>query len=103
MGPSGFADVTSSGVGEDRIDVIRTGPGRTIPIENPDFNVRSLRGNAVFRWEYRPGSTLFVVWQQSREDEAPYGDFNLRRDRTALFAARPENIFQVKVNYWLSM
>ena len=97
-----FSDVTSAGTGEDRVDAIRTGPDRIVSVENPDFNVRSLRGNAVFRWEYRPGSTLFLVWQQSREDEAPYGDFNLSRDRAALFSARPDNVFQLKVNYWLS-
>jgi len=97
-----FSDVTSAGTGEDRVDAIRIGPDRIVSVENPDFNVRSLRGNAVFRWEYRPGSTLFLVWQQRREDEAPYGDFNLSRDRAALFSARPDNVFQLKVNYWLS-
>ena len=36
---------------------------------NPDFNYRSFRTTNVVRWEYRPGSTLFVVWQQGREDQ----------------------------------
>jgi hypothetical protein len=72
----------------------------TIP--NRDFNLRSLRGNAVYRWEYRPGSTLYVVWTQSREDFVPnMGTFDYTRDREALFAAHPDNIFLVKVNYWL--
>jgi hypothetical protein len=77
-------------------------PTLSIPIDNPNFNFRSLRGNAVYRWEYRPGSTLFVVWQQTREDTAPFGDFSFSRDRSALFKAHPDNIFQVKMNYWLS-
>lgn len=67
-----------------------------------DFNFRSLRGNAVLRWEWRPGSTMFFAWQQSRSDVAPYGDFSLGRDRRALFGAAPDNIFLVKVNYWLN-
>jgi hypothetical protein len=67
-----------------------------------DFNLRSLRGNAVLRWEWRQGSTLYVAWQQQRADMAPYGDFALGRDRRALFSARPNNIFVVKVNYWLN-
>jgi hypothetical protein len=67
-----------------------------------DFNLRSLRGNAVLRWEWRQGSTLYVAWQQQRADMAPYGDFALRRDRRALFRARPDDIFVVKVNYWLN-
>ena len=67
-----------------------------------DFNLRSLRGNAVLRWEWRQGSTLYVAWQQQRADVAPYGDFALSRDRRALFRTRPDDIFVVKVNYWLN-
>jgi hypothetical protein len=68
-----------------------------------DFNVRSLRGNAVLRWEWRPGSTMFVAWQQQREDfGAGVGDFSFGRDRAALFGARPDNVFLIKVNYWLN-
>ncbi len=76
----------------------------TGPPEAPDrdFNFRSLRGNAVLRWEWRPGSTIFFAWQQNRSDFAPVGDFSLGRDRRALFAAQPDNIFLVKVNYWLN-
>ncbi|MBA3559385.1 MAG: carbohydrate binding family 9 domain-containing protein [Gemmatimonadaceae bacterium] len=64
-----------------------------------DFNFRSLRGNAVARWEYRPGSTLFVVWTQDRSDFVSEGDFQLGRDREALFRAHPDNVFQIKMNY----
>jgi hypothetical protein len=54
------------------------------------------------RWEYRPGSTLFFVWQQSREDQEPVGDFRLGRDYRALFGARPQNIFAVKATFWVA-
>jgi len=67
-----------------------------------DFNLRSLRGNAVLRWEYRPGSTLYVAWQQMRQGIAPFGDFAFGRDRAALFATRPDNILVVKASYWLN-
>lgn len=71
-------------------------------VPNLDFNLRSLRGNAVLRWEWREGSTLFVAWQQRRSDLAPYGDFEFSRDQRALFGARPDNIVLVKMNYWLN-
>ena len=71
-------------------------------VPNLDFNLRSLRGNAVLRWEWREGSTLYVAWQQQRSDFAPYGDFDFGRDRRALFATRPDNIFLIKMNYWLN-
>jgi len=67
-----------------------------------DFNLRSLRGNAVLRWEWREGSTLYVAWQQQRSDFQPYGDFDFGRDQRALFGTRPDNIFLVKMNYWLN-
>ncbi len=68
-----------------------------------DFNYRSLRGTAVLRWEYRPGSTLYLAWQQSRSDYAQgVGDFRFGRDRQALFDARPDNVFVIKASYWLT-
>jgi hypothetical protein len=67
-----------------------------------DFNFRSLRGNAVLRWEWREGSTLYVAWQQSREGEEAIGNFDFNRDRRALIGARPDNIFLVKINYWFN-
>jgi hypothetical protein len=72
-------------------------------VPNLDFNLRSLRGNAVLRWEWRPGSTLYLAWQQERSDFAPYvGDFQMGRDRRALFAAQPDNVLVLKVSYWLN-
>jgi len=71
-------------------------------VPNLDFNLRSLRGNAVLRWEWREGSTIFLAWQQRRSDAQPYGDFDFGRDRRALFSTRPDNIFLVKMNYWLN-
>jgi hypothetical protein len=76
------------------------GAANAFTIQNPDFNFRSLRGNAVFRWEYRPGSTLYVAWTQQRSDVATIGDFDAGRDQRALFDARPDNIFLVKASWW---
>jgi hypothetical protein len=82
------------------------GPGgaaQPFTIGNPDFNYRALRGNAVVRWEFRPGSTLFLVWTQSREDVAPESDFALGRDVRGLLGTKPTNIFLVKMSYWMGM
>jgi hypothetical protein len=70
--------------------------------DNPDFNVKSFRTTNVLRWEYKPGSTLFVVWQQAREnDEVPIG-FRFGRDVRNIFAVPPKNVFLVKLAYWLN-
>ncbi len=71
-------------------------------VPNLDNNLRSLRGNAVLRWEWRPGSTLYLAWQQQRADVSAVGDFDLARDRAALFRARPDDIFIVKASYWFN-
>jgi hypothetical protein len=80
------------------------GPGIAAPfsIGNPDFRTHSLRGNAVVRWEYRPGSALFFVWQQQREDFLPFeGDFRTGRETRMIFG-RPSNVFLVKATYWFA-
>jgi hypothetical protein len=57
----------------------------------------------VFRWEYRPGSTLFLVWQQSRAGVEGIGDFSFRRDFDAIFSNPAVNVFAVKMTYWLGV
>ncbi|HYH78561.1 MAG TPA: DUF5916 domain-containing protein [Longimicrobium sp.] len=74
---------------------------QALSFDNPDLNVRSLRGNAVLRWEYRPGSTLFLVWQQQRAGGEVFGDFSFSRDANAIFRQRPDNIFVIKASYWI--
>jgi hypothetical protein len=69
---------------------------------NADFNFRSFRTTNVLRWEYRPGSALFAVWQQGREENASIGSFRFRRDFGGVFAAPSTNVFLVKFSYWLN-
>jgi hypothetical protein len=72
------------------------------PDDNPDFNVKSFRTTNVLRWEYKPGSTLFVVWQQARENEFVPGGFRFGRDFRGIFGVPPQNTFLVKLAYWLN-
>jgi len=95
------ANIDSGRVKSYTIDPDAGGNAAAFTIRNPDFTDRSLRGNAVFRWEYRPGSLLYVAWTQSRFDEGPFGNLRFRREREALFGTRPDNIFLVKASWWL--
>ncbi|MDX2192037.1 MAG: DUF5916 domain-containing protein [Gemmatimonadales bacterium] len=78
------------------------GPAPAIRIGQPDFTFVSLRGNAVIRWEYVPGSTLFLVWTQNRNASLANGDFDLGRAVGDLRQAPSDNVFAVKVTYWLN-
>ncbi len=87
---------------EGRIHVDYTGDGiADHSFREQSFNVRSLRGNAVLRWEYAPGSRLYLVWQHTRQDRVFRGGFDLSRDGRALLEADGEHIFMVKVDHWI--
>ena len=92
---------TATSGAEYTVDPDGAGPAAPFTFGDPDFTFRSLIGNAVVRWEYRPGSTVFFVWTQNRTGSDTNGDFDFTRERTAIFRDRPTNVFQVKVNYWL--
>ena len=83
------------------IDPDGAGPAASFRLADPNFNFKSLRVNAVGRWEFRPGSSLYLVWTQRRQDQAYPGDFELGRDARRLFRARPDDVFLVKVAWWL--
>ena len=77
------------------------GPAASFAFDDPNFTSRSLRGTAVLRWEYRPGSTMFFVWTQQRSGSAAFGDFDVGRDTRSLLGDRPDNVFLVKATYWV--
>ena len=68
-------------------------------IDYPDFNVKEFKFNLVARWEFRPGSIIYLVWSQGRSGFDSYGDFRFNRDMTDLYQVHPENIFLVKFSY----
>ena len=78
------------------------GGGTPFVIPNPDFNFKSLRVNAVYRWEFKPGSTLYLVWTQQREDYATQGRFGFNQDISSLMRAPSNNVVMAKVSYWFS-
>jgi len=80
--------------------LVQPATGTPFVIPNPDFNFASLRVNAVYRWEFKPGSTLYVVWTQEREDETTTGRFAFNPDISRMLRAPGDNVFMVKMSYW---
>jgi hypothetical protein len=70
---------------------------------DPNFDVRDFNSNLVTRWEYQPGSVIYLVWSQSRSEFVPTGDFALGRDARGLFDNHPHNVFLVKISKWFSL
>ncbi|MFC1619529.1 DUF5916 domain-containing protein [Candidatus Neomarinimicrobiota bacterium] len=69
-------------------------------VEYPDFNYKALVGTAVLRWEYSPGSTLYLVWTRNGTNEDHPGNLQLNRDLGDLLGATPDNFFAIKATYW---
>jgi hypothetical protein len=70
---------------------------------NPNFNFTDFNSNLVLRWEYRPGSTIFFVWQQARSNFRETGAFDVGNDLDGLFKTHPHNVFLLKINRWFSL
>jgi hypothetical protein len=104
--------VTQAADGTYTVDPDGGGAAPDFTVADRDFSYRSLLGNAVLRWEWRPGSTLFLVWQQRRinsvtghgvtGEDSWVGRFDLSRDAGDMFGTPADDVFMIKVNYWLN-
>ncbi len=89
---------------DEQYQVDENGDGMTDYVfDLPDFNFKQFRSNLVIRWEYHPGSQVYLVWSQGLTQSDEFGDFSLRRDARDLFDIHPDNVFLVKVNHWFSI
>jgi len=97
-------EFTHYGAGYDpATGLVTPASGEPFMAGRPDFNFKSLRGNAVLRWEYRPGSVLYFVWTQERTDYEPDGDLQFGRSARRLVDAQADDIFLVKATYYLNL
>jgi hypothetical protein len=104
---------TRDSAGRTTIDPDGAGPARAFTVDDRDFTLASLRGNAVLRWEWRPGSTLYVVWQQERAEQLggvdaalrgrELGRLAVRDDFQDLMRVKPVNVLMFKISYWLNI
>jgi hypothetical protein len=102
-----YAQPLVSSVRYDRVlQLVRPRSHDLVPAgDDPDkysFTFTSIRSSAVFRWEYLPGSTLFVVWNQNQSVEEKNGLFQVGRSFESLGRTRADHIFMLKATYWWS-
>jgi len=90
--------------GADLITIDPSGNGTepAFSFDSPDFTLASLRGNAVLRWEFRPGSTFFFVWTRTTDQQGYSGEFTPTSSLGSLLSGTADNVFAVKFSYWWS-
>ena len=70
---------------------------------SPDFNEKTINANFVFRWEYLPGSTLYLIWTHYRYGDTGVFGSNVRQNLSDAFRLPADNAFLVKATYWWSL
>lgn len=101
LDPLGSDRMTRPGGGASiDVDIDRDG-AVDFSISDPDFRIVSLRSNAVLRWEFRPGSTLYLVWQQNRRDQFDDPVFDVRSSAGDLLRATGTHVFAAKIAWWI--
>jgi hypothetical protein len=83
------------------VDPDSSGNAESFTFDDPDFSLRSLRVNAVFRWEMKPGSTFYAVWTRQQKDDSNPGVFNAGRDARAMLSAPGDDVILFKIAYWI--
>jgi hypothetical protein len=94
-------DGTTIAASADGSRTVRDG-GDSFVLRNRDFNVRSFRSNVVLRWEWRPGSAFYLVWQQDRSDSRPEGSHASLGDMFGSLRAPGTNFLAVKASFWVA-
>jgi hypothetical protein len=95
-------DEIASQAADNSYRVTEAGGGPSYSFANPDFSFRQFRSNLVARWEWKPGSSVYVVWSQGRTDSVPTWNESFGDNWDALWRTRPDNVFLVKLSYWFS-
>lgn len=85
------------------VDPDGNGPADRFSFDNPDFNYKSMRGNAVLRWEVNPGSIFYFVWSHNQTNSDDPGDFRLIRDFKNLWKTDGDDVFMIKFSYWFNI
>ncbi len=74
------------------------------PFENPNFNFNEFLSNLVLRWEYLPGSALYLVWSQNRRYTTTTGEFDLSHNPDGLYGhEKPNNSLMIKLSYRIAV
>lgn len=94
--------IDANGFGLYQVDADRDGTP-DFGFGDPDFNVKSFRSNLVLRWQYRPGSTVFLVWSRDQQSFVNNGSFRFGEDLADLARIPSTNVFLVKFEHWLGL
>lgn len=99
---SRYNSLTYSGTSDGK-EIYMNGNGKSYSFNMPDFNFQEFRSNLVGRWEFRPGSTLYLVWTNTRSGYSDKLDQSIGGSFGDIFDVKSQNVFMVKFSYWFSL
>jgi len=97
-----YGSLTQTNLPDDQY-LLKSENGTEYTINNPDFNYQEFSSNLVGRWEFRPGSTLYLVWTNTRSAYSDHMDQNIWKSFGSIWNVEPQNVFMVKFSYWFSL
>lgn len=74
-----------------------------LKLKDPNFSFNEFRSNLVARWEYLPGSTLYLVWEHNRSNRDDIYQTGWGNNLDRMFGLPASNTFMMKINYWINM
>ena len=101
-GQEGSTITYDAGTRRYAVDADGAGPSPALAFANPDFTARSLRANLVLRWDYRPGSTVYLAWAHGRAAFREDPAFDVTQDFSDLLRDDQRNRLLLKVSYWMN-
>jgi len=98
-----YGSLTQSNLNDENEYLLTNEDGEVFTIQNPDFNYQEFSSNFVGRWEFRPGSTLYLVWTNTRSAYSDQIDQNVWQSFGNIWNVAPQNVFMIKFSYWFSL
>lgn len=85
-----------------KYELLREGAA-TYTITSPNVKRQEFNSNLVGRWEFRPGSTLYLVWTNTRYQDSSQLDQSIWKSFGNIWNVKPQNVFMIKFSYWFSL
>src|SRR5690606_17007239 len=98
-----FSEFLDSEISYDTGNYAVSREGNTMTFKDPNFSFNEFQSNLVARWEYLPGSTIYLVWEHNRSNQDDIYQPGWGNNLDRMFGMSAVNTFMMKINYWFNL